>query len=270
MATTISAMASVDPRAELGEDVEIGPFCFVGPDAKIGDGTRLISHVNVLGRVTMGRDNVVHPFCVIGGEPQDISYKGAPTEVRIGDGNVFRESVTINRATEKEDGITAVGSRCFIMACGHIAHDCKLGDQIIIANGTMLGGHVHVYDHATISGAVAVHHFISIGSYSFVGGLSRVLHDVPPYMLVEGIPTRPRCVNVVALKRNGFSNDVIRALSEAHRLLYRSKVGLDNAREILRTNGSMVPAVNQLLDFIQYQQEGANGRGRDRRRRKAA
>lgn len=270
MATKISKMAVVDSKAELGEDVEIGPFCSIGPDVKIGDGTRLISHVSMLGRVAVGRDNTFHPFTVIGGEPQDISYTGSPTEVRIGDNNIFRESVTVNRATEKEDGITAVGSHCFFMACAHIAHDCKVGSHIIMANGTMLGGHVHVFDHATISGAVAVHHFISIGSYSFVGGLSRVLHDVPPFMLVEGIPTRPRCVNVVALKRNGFSNDVIRALSEAHRLIYRSKVGLDNAREILKTNNRMIPEVNQLLDFIQYQQEGANGRGRDRRKRKAA
>ncbi|HND55255.1 MAG TPA: acyl-ACP--UDP-N-acetylglucosamine O-acyltransferase, partial [Pirellulaceae bacterium] len=138
--------------------------------------------------------------------------------------------------------------------------------RIVIANGTLLGGHVHVHDDATLSGAIAVHHFTTVGSFSFVSGLSRVLHDVPPYMLVEGIPSRPRCVNLVALKRNNFPPDVIEALSEAHRLLYRARVGLDHAREMLRSHGLLVPAVNHLLAFIQNQQEGRHGRGRERRR----
>lgn len=266
MATKISNLACVDPRAELGDDIEIGPFCHVGPDVKIGDGTRLESNVVVKGRVIMGSNNHLHPGVVIGGEPQDLSYSGARTCVLIGDNNTIRECVTINRATEKEDGITKLGSDCFLMACVHIAHDCKVGNRVVMANGTMLGGHVHVSDNATISGAVAVHHFTSIGSFSFIGGLSRVLHDVPPFMLVEGNPTRPRCVNVVALKRNNFAPESIRALSEAHRLLFRSKVGLENAMEILRSNGSLVPEVRQLLEFIEYQLEGRHGRGRDRRK----
>jgi UDP-N-acetylglucosamine acyltransferase len=266
MPPTIASTAVVDERASLAEDVHIGPFCVVGPEAAIGRGTRLIASVAVLGRVTIGERNVIHPGAVIGGEPQDLTYRGSPTEVVIGHDNVIRESVTINRGTEKEDGVTSVGDRCYFMAGVHIAHDCKVGDRVIIANGTMLGGHVHVHDDATLSGAVAIHHFATIGSYSFVGGLSRVLHDAPPYMLVEGIPTRPRCVNVVGLKRNGFPPEVVHALAEAHRLLYRSKVGLDNAREVLRAGGYMVPAVNHLLSFIQDQQEGRHGRGRDRRR----
>jgi UDP-N-acetylglucosamine acyltransferase len=152
------------------------------------------------------------------------------------------------------------------MACSHVAHDCRLGDRVIMANGTLLGGHVHVQDYASLSGAVAVHHYTTIGGYSFVGGMSRVLHDVPPFMLVEGSPARPRCINLVALRRNNFPEDVIRALSDAHRLLYRSRVGLDHAREILRQDGKLLPQVNQLLGFIQIQQEGRNGRGRELRR----
>jgi UDP-N-acetylglucosamine acyltransferase len=136
----------------------------------------------------------------------------------------------------------------------------------LIANGTLLGGHVHVHDHASISGGVAVHHFATMGSFSFVSGLSRVLHDVPPFMLVEGHPTRPRCINVVALKRHDFSAEAIHALAEAHRLLYRAKVGLDHAREILRSNDLLVPQVNELLSFVQNQQEGKHGRARERRR----
>ena len=152
------------------------------------------------------------------------------------------------------------------MACSHVAHDCRLGDRVIMANGTLLGGHVHVHDYASLSGAVAVHHYTTVGSYSFVGGLSRVLHDVPPFMLVEGSPCRPRCINVVALKRNGFPADVIGALSDSHRLLYRAKVGLDHAREILRSEGKLLPQVNELLSFIQIQQDGRYGRGRQLRR----
>lgn len=267
MATRISNLASVDPRAEIGEDVVVGPFCVVGPDVKIGDGTILESNVAVKGRVLLGARNHLHPGVVIGGEPQDLSYNPASkTCVIIGDDNTFRECVTINRATEKEDGITKVGSQCFLMAGVHIAHDCKVGDRVIMANGTMLGGHCHVHDYATLSGAVAVHHFTSVGSYSFVGGLSRVIHDVPPYMLVEGMPTRPRCVNVVALKRKGFSVESIRALSEAHRLLYRSRVGIENAREIMKANGTLLPEVGHLFGFIENQMLGRHGRGRDRRK----
>jgi UDP-N-acetylglucosamine acyltransferase len=266
MATFVADHAAVDPRAEIDDDVEIGPFCVVGPDVRIGRGTRLENHVTLMGHVTLGEDNHIYPNVVIGGEPQDTSYSGADTKVVIGDRNVIREGVTINRASEKEDGITSLGSHNFLMACSHVAHDCKLGSHIIMANGTLLGGHVHVYDHASLSGGAAVHHFASIGSYSFVAGLARVLHDVPPYMLVEGAPARPRCINIVALKRNNFSPDVINCLAEAHRLIYRAKVGLDHAREILRGNEQLVPHVNHLLSFIQDQQEGRHGRSREMRR----
>ncbi len=222
--------------------------------------------MTLVGQVTLGEDNHLFPGVVVGAEPQDVSYRGSETRVVIGDHNIFRESVTMNRATEKEDGVTRIGSYNFLMACSHVAHDCKLGDHIIIANATLLGGHVHIYDHATLSGGIGVHHFSTIGRYAFVGGLSRVIHDVPPFMLAEGQPARPRCVNVVALKRNSFSAEAIHCLSEAHRLLYRAKVGLDHAREILRNNDKLVPAVNELLNFIQTQQEGKHGRSRERRR----
>jgi UDP-N-acetylglucosamine acyltransferase len=266
MSVQISPQACVAPEAELDDDVEIGPFCFVGPHVRIHSGTRLLSSVTVMGHVSIGADNVIYPHVVIGGEPQDVSYTGSDTQVIIGDGNMIREGVTINRGSEKEDGITRIGDKNFLMACSHVAHDCKLGSHIIMANGSLLGGHVHIEDHASISGAVAVHHYTSIGSYSFIGGLSRVLHDVPPFMLCEGAPARPRCINIVALKRNEFSPHVIDSLAEAHRLLYRAKVGLDAAREILRGNNQLVPQVNQLLAFIEGQQDGRHGRGREGRR----
>jgi len=152
------------------------------------------------------------------------------------------------------------------MGSVHVAHDCKLGSHIVIANGTMLAGHVHVHDHASMSGGCAVHHFVTIGSYSFLAGLSRALHDVPPYMLVEGIAAKPRCINIVALKRSNFPAETIDSLASAHRLLYRTKVGLTHAREILRSKDQLTKEVENLLAFTEVQQEGKHGRGREIRR----
>ena len=236
MATSIAANAWIDPRAEIDEEVEIGPSCTISAGSKIGRGTRLLSHVTLMGNVTIGQNNIVFPNTVIGAEPQDTSYSGSASCVVIGSNNTLREGVTINRGTDKEEGVTLLGNHNFLMANSHVAHDCSLGDHILIANGSLLAGHVHIADHASISGNCAIHHFVSIGSYSFVAGLCRVLHDVPPYMLVEGIPARPRCINIVAMKRNHFSSSVIDSIAAAHRLLYRTKVGVQHAREFLLAN----------------------------------
>jgi UDP-N-acetylglucosamine acyltransferase len=266
MATIIAHTAVVDPRAELDEDVRVGHHCVIGPYVRVGRGTRIENNVTLTGNTTIGRNNHIFQGVVIGAEPQDLSYQGSPTQVIVGDANVFRESVTINRATEKEDGITSVGNNCYFMTCSHVAHDCKVGDRVIMANNVMLGGHVHVQHDATLSGGVAVHHFASIGCYSFVSGLSRVLHDVPPYMLAEGFPARPRTVNIVALKRKNFSAEAIKALMEAYRLLYRSRVGMEHAREILAGGKPLMPELGVLFEFIQDSQGGRHGRGRDRRK----
>ena len=238
----------------------------IGPDVKIGRGTHLHSGVTLMGRVELGENNQIYPGTVIGGEPQDVSYGGTDTRVLIGDDNIIRESVTINRGSEKEEGVTQLGNSNFLMAGCHVAHDCRIGNHVIVTNSTLLGGHVHVHDHAILSGSVAVHHYATVGSYAFVGGLSAVRCDVPPYVLVEGHPARPRCINIVALKRNDFDQAEIEALSEAYRLLYRAKVGLENAREILNGKGELNLHVNRLLDFVERQQGGAHGRGRERRR----
>lgn len=266
MSIYVDPLAAVDPRAELADGVSIGPFCHVGPLARIGAGTKLIGSVTVLGRVTLGEENVLHPGAVIGGEPQDISYRGSDTQVILGDRNVLREGVTVNRGSEKEEGLTLIGDDCLLMAGCHVAHDCCLGNRIIMANTTLLGGHVHVQDHVTLSGSIAVHHFCTLGSYCFVGGLSRVLHDVPPFMLCDGNPARPRCLNLVALERQGFSSEQIEALNQAYRLLYRARVGLAAAREMLRASDSLLPAVNELLGFLEQQHTGHHGRGREQRR----
>jgi UDP-N-acetylglucosamine acyltransferase len=269
MAIIVAENTSVHPAAEIDDDVEIGPFCVIGPHVRIGRGCRLENSVTLMGHVTLGEHNHLYPGVVIGGEPQDISYRGTETQVLIGDHNILRESVTVNRASEKEDGTTALGSHNYLMAGAHVAHDCKVGSHIIMANAVLLGGHVHVHDYASLSGGVAVHHYASIGNYAFVGGLSRVQQDIAPYMLAEGHPARPRCINVVALKRNNFSRDAIDAIAEAHRLIYRAKVGLERATEILRGNHSLGPEVETLLSFISTQQEGKHGRARERLRRAA-
>jgi UDP-N-acetylglucosamine acyltransferase len=266
MTTYVSDKADVSPHAQLDDDVFVGPFCVVGPHVTIGRGTRLENNVTVTGNVTLGEQNQLFPGAVIGAAPQDISYRGSPTRVIVGHRNTIRECVTINRASEKEDGLTQVGSDCLFMACSHVAHDCKVGDRVIMANATLLGGHVHVAHDVTLAGGVAIHHFASIGCHAFVGGMSRVLLDVPPYLLADGSPARPRCVNLVGLKRNEFPDDVIKALAEAHRLIYREKIGLDRARDLLREKQRLLPAVTHLLAFIEFQHEGRHGRGRERRR----
>ena len=262
----IADNAAVDRRAQIDDDVEIGPFSVVGPDVVVGRGTRIANNVTLTGRVTIGQRNQLFPGVAIGCEPQDLSFKGTDSEVIIGDDNVFRENTTVHRATDKEQRVTAIGSNCYFMSCSHVAHDCMIGDHVVMASGALLAGHVHVHDHATLSGNVAVHHFTTIGSYTFTGGLSRIVHDVPPFMLVEGSPARARCVNVVALKRNDFPGDVIKALNEAYRLIYRAKVGLDQARDLLRSGGHFVPQVNELFSFLEAQQEGRHGRHRELRR----
>ena len=266
MSVTVHPTAIVEPGARLGDGVQVGPYCVVSGEAEIGRGTTLANNVTIIGCVSLGSGNTVHPYAVIGGEPQDVSYRGSPTRVVIGDRNVIREHVTISRGTEKERGETVIGSENYLMAASHVAHDCVIGDHVMLANGVLLGGHVRVHSHASLSGSVAVHHWVTIGGWAFVAGVSRVLHDVAPFMLSEGMPARPRCVNTVGLRRGGFSRESIAAVTESYRLLYRAKVGLEPAREILRSQGMLLPDVEHLLEFLGCQQGGRHGRGREQRR----
>jgi UDP-N-acetylglucosamine acyltransferase len=266
MATLIADTACIDPRADLGDNVEIGPYCVVGPEVKIGRGTRLIAHVCIQGATTLGEENVVHPFAVIGGEPQDVSFRGSHTCLVIGDRNVIREGVTIHRGSEKEEGFTRIGSNNMLMVNVHVAHDCVIDDRVIIANNTILGGHGHVESFVTVSGGVGIHPFVSIGSYSYVGALSRIYHDVPRFMITDGHPSKVRCINVVGLRRHGISAEAIAALHEAHRLIYRAKMAVSHASEILESHGHMCPEVKSLLEFIEEQHRGKHGRARERRR----
>lgn len=263
---SVHPTAVVEKGAGLAEGVVIGPFCVVSGQAVIGAGTILANNVTLAGSVSLGAGNRVYPYAVVGGDPQDVRYAGSASRVVVGDRNVIREHVTVSRGTDKESGDTVIGNGNYLMAACHVAHDCVIGDHVVLANGVLLGGHVRVHSHASLSGGVAVHHWVTIGSWSFVAGLSRVLHDVPPFMLSEGMPAWPRCINSVGLQRGGFSQMVIGAIGESYRLLFRAKVGVDSAREVLASQEMLLPDVVCLLDFVSRQQSGRHGRGREQRR----
>lgn len=269
MGTRVSRWAEVDPRAEIADDVEIGPFCQVGPHVRIDRGTRLVSHVVITGHTTVGCDNRFFPNCVIGGEPQDYSYSGAPTRVEIGDGNLFREGVTVNRGAEKEDHVTRIGNRNMLMANCHVAHNCQILDNAVLVNGVLLGGHVHVHDGAIISGNAVVHHFATLGTLSFVSGGCRVPNDIPPYMLAAGSDNPKICtVNLVGMQRRGIAAETIVLIKRAHRLLFREHKNLHDVRDIFSAEleGTFPIELATLLDFIEHQQTGRQGRGGESRR----
>ena len=266
MSANVSTLSQVDPRAELGEDVQIGPFCFVGPHVRIGSGTRLDSHVAIVGHTVIGKGNRFFPGAVIGAEPQDIAYSGAATRLEIGDENIFREGATVHRGAEKEDGCTRIGNGNMLMANCHVAHNCHLFNHVILVNGVLLGGHVHVHEGAIVSGNSVVHHFATLGTLCFIGGGSRVPQDVPPYMLSQGSdnPTI-KTINIVGMRRRGISEETIRVVKRVHRLLYRERRKLDDIRQQLNDelNGNLPEEVARVLDFVALQQQGRLGRARD-------
>lgn len=266
METTISPMAVVDSQAQIGRGVRIGPFCVVGPEVTIGDETELHSHVVLTGRTTIGRGNRFWPGSVIGGDPQDVSYGESRTEIVIGDNNIFREGVTVNRGAEKEDGVTRIGDHNMFMANSHVAHNCHVFNHVILVNGVLLGGHVHVHDGAIVSGNSVVHHYSTLGRLSFVSGGCRVPHDIPPFMLAAGSdnPT-VKTVNLIGMRRNGVSEAAIDTIRQAHRLLYRRNKPLTEVREHFHQTlaGDWPAELSLLLDFIEAQRNGRLGRARE-------
>lgn len=263
----VHATAYVDSQAEIGDGVEIGPFCLVEGAVSIGPATRLIAHVTVLSHTRIGARNILHPNCVLGGDPQDNSFRGEPTELEIGDGNRIRECVTINRGTVKGGGKTRIGDDNLLMACSHVAHDCVVGSRVIMANNVLLAGHVHVHDGAVLNGAAAMHHFVTIGRLAYIGGQSRVVHDVPPFLKVEGSPSRPRALNIVGLKRNGFSAPVIEALDGSFRELFRSGRPL---KHVLEEASESCAEVSELLSSLRRFRDAPTGRYRERFRNDGA
>lgn len=273
MAIQIHPLACVNPQAELGDGVEVGPFCVVGPHVQIGTGCRLDSHVTVVGHTTIGKNNRFFPYAAIGCDPQDVGYNGAPTRVVIGDNNVFREGVTVHRASEKEDHVTQIGDRNMFMSNAHVAHNCRVFNDVIIVNGVLLGGHVHVHDGAIVSGNTVVHHYSSLGTLSFISGGSRVTVDVPPYMLAAGNDNLEfHTINLVGMKRKGIASSTIHLIKRAHRLLYREFRPIELVRQLFEAelDGNLPKELTNVLEFVTYQNQGVSGRGREAVRRRAA
>lgn len=263
MATQVHSTAVVHAKAQLGQDVVIGPYSVIGPGVSIGDRTRIGPHVVVDGVTRLGSDNAIVGQANLGGPPQDLSYKDEPTELEIGDRNTIREFVTINRGTVKGGGITRIGNDCLLMACSHVAHDCDVRDRVIMANCVLLAGHCFVDQGANISGAAAAHHFVTIGAFAYIGGMTRVNQDVPPFMLLEGHPARVRGVNEIGLSRAGFVGADIERLWSAYRLLYRSGDPKRRTIDSLRADETQPQLVRDLLDSLEQTEQGQKGRYRE-------
>ena len=255
----IHPTAIIDKTAQLDSTVEVGPYAIIGAHVHIGEGSIIEAHASVKGPTFLGKRNAISSFAAVGGDPQDISYKGEATELHIGDDNKIREYVTLQRGTLKGDGKTVIGNSNLFMAYTHVAHDCRIGNHVIMANVATLAGHVEIEDHATLGGLVAVQQFCRIGAYCYIGGMSGINLDVPPYMLLEGTRNHQRIVglNRVGLKRHGFSKETMAQLDKVYRILFRSpdlllQEALKEARNIA---GNCQQAI-YLIDFIKDSSRG--------------
>ncbi|MDD2240164.1 MAG: acyl-ACP--UDP-N-acetylglucosamine O-acyltransferase [Kiritimatiellae bacterium] len=255
METTIHPLAVVQPGAELGERVSVGPFCVVGAQVRLGDGVVLRSHVNVEGNTTLGAGCEVWPFASVGGKTQDLKYKGGAPRLVVGEHTVIRESVTLSCATFA-DGVTRVGSHCLIMAYCHVAHDCCLGDRVIMANAATLAGHVIVEEDAIIGGLTGVHQFVRIGRMSILGGATKAVKDVPPFMMADGVPLKVYGPNKVGLERHGKTEEVQKALKQAYRIVFRSDLPTAKALERVEAEVPALPEVTLFVDFIRSSERG--------------
>ena len=247
--------AIVHPRAQIGSGCEIGPYCVIGENVALGDGCKLHSHVVINGHTKLGRENEIFPFTSLGLKTQDLKWKGGITRTEIGDGNTFREYVTIHSATGDGE-VTHVGSHNTILAYCHIAHNCTLGNRIIMSNVATLAGHVTVEDHAVVGGLAAVHQFCRIGKMSMIGGCSKIVQDVPPFMIVDGNPGETRTINKVGMERHGVSEEAQNALRQAYKILFREGLTIPNALVKIESELPKLPEVLHLLNFVRTSERG--------------
>jgi UDP-N-acetylglucosamine acyltransferase len=255
VSAAIHPTAMVDPRAEIGVGVRIGPYAIVGPQVTVGDRCRIGPRATLQQNVLLAEGVSVGDGSILGGDPQDLKYDGEETWVEIGAGTIIREYSTINRATAATVK-TTVGARCFIMTYVHLAHDCHVGDDVVIANATQCAGHVTIHDRAILSGLNAVHQFVTIGTYAFVGGGSRVNQDIPPYVKAVGNPMELYGLNSIGLQRAGFPGDTIAALKRAYRLFFNSDLNLSQALERARADLPPLPEVERFLAFVESSERG--------------
>lgn len=257
MATEVHPTAIIHESVELGEDVSIGPYCVLGRGVKIGRGTKLMTHVCIDSTAEIGEGCTIFPYVSIAFAPQDVKYKGEETSVRIGNNNVIREYVSIHRASVGGDGVTKIGDNNFLMNYVHVAHDCHLHNNIVVANSVAFAGHVVVEDYAFIGGFTGVHQYARIGAYAMVAAITRLSMDVPPYVMVKGTEkARLFGLNVVGLKRRGFSEDTINELKTAYRLLFRDKLSLKEAIRKVQEELPYTDEIRRLIEFIQQNKRG--------------
>ena len=256
MSAEVHASAIVDRRARLAAGVSVGPYSVIGPQVEIGEGSSIGAHVVLDGRTRIGRNNQIFHFASIGAPPQDKKYAGEDTAVEIGDNNTLREYVTINRGTALDAGVTRVGDDNWIMAYVHFAHDCQIGSHIVFANACQLAGHVTVGDWAIFGATTLVHQFVHIGAHAFTGMGTYLPQDLPPFVTAAGNMARPYGINSEGLKRRGFSPDAIAGLKRAYRTLYRSGLGLEEARRELETQVAKCPQVREILEFLARSKRG--------------
>lgn len=247
--------AIVDPAAELGAGTIVGPYCIVGPDVRLGAECWLQQHVTLCGPMHAGARNKFYAYSSIGQQTQDLKYAGEPTYLEIGDGNAFREFVTVNRST-RADGKTRVGSGGNFLAYTHIGHDCSVGDSVIFSNNGTLAGHVQIGDHAVIGGLTAVHQFCRIGRFAITGGCSKIVQDIPPFLIADGNPAQIRGVNLVGLERSGFAAETVKLIKEAFRVIYRSKLNTAQAIAAVRSDLPAHPEIAEMIEFIEKSERG--------------
>lgn len=252
----IDPTAIISPKAQVAEGVSIGPYCVIGDHVTIGEGTRIKSHVVIDAFVEIGANCTIFQYVSIGAEPQDLKFKNEESWVKIGDGCLIREFVTIHRGTHLGDGITQIGADSVLLAYTHIAHDCKLGDNVIMSNSATLGGHVTIGNHANIGGLVAIHQFVRIGDYAFVSGKSAVVKDVPPYVLAAGDRAELHGLNQVGLKRHDFQTNTLAQLKKAYRILFRIGLTLNEAIDRVSAEVEPIDEVKYLVAFITSSQRG--------------
>ncbi|NCC23781.1 MAG: acyl-ACP--UDP-N-acetylglucosamine O-acyltransferase [Deltaproteobacteria bacterium] len=262
MKTTIHPTAIVHPKAKLGQGVVVGPFTLIEEDSEIGDRTMIGSHSLIRHHTRLGQDNQVHSYASLGDDPQDLKYDGEETWLVIGDRNRIREFTTLNRGSTSGAGKTVIGSDCFVMAYAHIAHDCRLADGVVLANGATLAGHVHVGQRTVIGGLAAVHQYTRIGDMAFIGGKSAVSQDIPPFMLANGDRAKLHGPNVVGLKRAGLTREEISALKKAYQTIWRSGQRKESAVEAVEAEFGNLGPIVALLDFLRTTKRGVAGPGK--------
>ncbi len=253
--SAIHPTALVDPEARVSPSATIGPYSIIGPGVDVGSRVDIGSHVFVQQDTLIGEDCRIHHGAVLGSDPQDLKYQGESTRLEIGAGTTIREHATLNRGTG-ENGITRVGRGCLLMAYSHVAHDCTLGDGVILANSVNLAGHVEIGDQATVGGIVGVHQFVRIGHHAFVGACSKLSQDIPPYLLVDGNPCRPQGLNVIGLKRAGFNRETIRVLRRAYRIVFESDNQIEEALAEIGRWPEAIPEITQFVEFIRTRERG--------------